>query len=81
MRWSGHAARMGKMRNAYKILVGRSEWKRPFERSRRRCDNVKANVKELRYNAVILCTKHEMRQNLWADRIYPTPTLGVGIAS
>jgi hypothetical protein len=25
MRWSGHAARMGKMRNAYKILVGRSE--------------------------------------------------------
>jgi hypothetical protein len=25
MRWVGHAARMGQMRNAYKILVGKSE--------------------------------------------------------
>jgi hypothetical protein len=25
MRWTGHVARMGTMRNAYKIFVGRSE--------------------------------------------------------
>jgi hypothetical protein len=28
MRWAGHVARMGEMRNAYKILVGKSEGKR-----------------------------------------------------
>jgi hypothetical protein len=28
MRWAGHVARMGKMRNAFKILVGKPEWKR-----------------------------------------------------
>jgi hypothetical protein len=28
--WVGHIARMGEMRNAYKILVGKSEGKRPF---------------------------------------------------
>jgi hypothetical protein len=27
---------MEKLRNAYKILVGKSEWKRPFGRPRRR---------------------------------------------
>jgi hypothetical protein len=25
MRWTGHAARMGEMRNAYNILVGKPE--------------------------------------------------------
>jgi len=25
MRWAGHVARMGEMRNAYSILVGKSE--------------------------------------------------------
>jgi hypothetical protein len=33
MAW--HVARMGPMRDAYKILVGRSEGKRPLERPRR----------------------------------------------
>jgi hypothetical protein len=32
MRWAGHVARMGKMRNAYSILVGKAEGKRPFGR-------------------------------------------------
>jgi hypothetical protein len=27
MRWSGHVAHMGEMRNAYKILVGKLEGK------------------------------------------------------
>jgi len=30
----GHAERMGEMRNAYKILVGKSEGKRPLERTK-----------------------------------------------
>jgi hypothetical protein len=32
MRWAGHVARMWKTRNAYRILVGRPEGKRPLGR-------------------------------------------------
>jgi hypothetical protein len=34
IRWSGHVARMGPKRNAYKILVGKPEGKRPLGRPR-----------------------------------------------
>jgi hypothetical protein len=33
MRWAGHVARVGDRRGAYRVLVGRPEGKRPFERS------------------------------------------------
>jgi hypothetical protein len=36
MRWAGHVARMGKKRNAYRLLVGKPEEKRPLGRTRRR---------------------------------------------
>jgi hypothetical protein len=36
MRWAGHVARMGPTRNAYRILVGKLEGKRPLGRPRRR---------------------------------------------
>jgi hypothetical protein len=35
MRWSGYAARMGERRNAYRLLVGKPEEKRPLGRQRR----------------------------------------------
>jgi hypothetical protein len=31
MRWAGHAARMGKGTNVYRVLVGKPEEKRPLE--------------------------------------------------
>jgi hypothetical protein len=31
-RWTGHVARIGKMTNAHRILVGKPERKRPFGR-------------------------------------------------
>jgi hypothetical protein len=34
MRWAGHAARIGEKRNAYRILVGKPEGKRPLGRPR-----------------------------------------------
>jgi len=34
MRWTGHVARMGEMRNSHKILVGKLEGVRPLERPR-----------------------------------------------
>jgi hypothetical protein len=36
MRWAGHVGRMGEKRNAYRILVGKLERKRPLGRPRRR---------------------------------------------
>jgi hypothetical protein len=36
MRWVGHVARMGEKRNAYGLLVGKPEGKRPLGRPRRR---------------------------------------------
>jgi hypothetical protein len=36
MRWAGHVARMGKERNAYRLVVGKPEGKRPLGRPRHR---------------------------------------------
>jgi len=34
VRWVGHVARMGKIRNAYKIFTGKPEGRRPIENIR-----------------------------------------------
>jgi hypothetical protein len=48
LRWAGHVARMGQKRNAYKILVGKPEGKRPLGRPRRRwVDNIKMDLREI----------------------------------
>jgi len=45
MRWAGHVARMGEGRGVYRILVGKSEGKRPRGRPRRRWeDNIKMDL-------------------------------------
>jgi hypothetical protein len=45
MRWAGHVARMGEKRNEYRLLVGKSEGKRPLGRPRRRwVDNIKMDL-------------------------------------
>jgi hypothetical protein len=47
MRWAGHAARTGEKRNAYRILVGKSEGKRPLGRPKRRwVDNIKIDLRD-----------------------------------
>jgi hypothetical protein len=49
MRWSGHVARMGEKRNAYRLLVGMPEGKRSLGRLRRRwVDNIEMNLEEIR---------------------------------
>jgi hypothetical protein len=41
MRWTGHVARIGEKRNAYRLLVGKPEGKRPLGKRRRRwVDNI-----------------------------------------
>jgi hypothetical protein len=45
MGWSGHVARMLEKRNAYRLLVGNPEGKRPLGRPiRRRVDNIKMDL-------------------------------------
>ena len=45
MRWAGHAARMGESRGVYRVLVEKSEGKRPRGRPRRRLeDNTKIDM-------------------------------------
>jgi hypothetical protein len=36
MRWAGYVARRGEKRNAYRLLVGKPEGRRPLGRPRRR---------------------------------------------
>jgi len=53
IRGAGHVARMGKMRNAYKTLVGKPEGKRPLGRPRRRWeDNIRLDLMEIRWEGV-----------------------------
>jgi hypothetical protein len=48
MRWAGHVARMGEVRGAYNILVGRLQGRRPLRRPRRRWeDNIKMDLREI----------------------------------
>ncbi|KAJ4446283.1 hypothetical protein ANN_12978 [Periplaneta americana] len=51
LRWAGHVARMGEFRNAYRVLVGIPERKRPLGRPRRRWeDNIKMDLSEVGYD-------------------------------
>jgi hypothetical protein len=48
MRWVVHVARMGVKRNAYRILVGKPEGKRPLGSPRRRWeDNIRMDIREI----------------------------------
>jgi hypothetical protein len=48
MRWAGHVARIGEKRNAYRLLLGKTEGKRPLGRPRRRwVENIKMDLVEV----------------------------------
>jgi hypothetical protein len=53
MRWVGHLARIGEVRGAYNILVGRPEGRRPLGRLRHRWeDNIKMDLREIGFGDV-----------------------------
>jgi hypothetical protein len=53
MRWAGHVARMREKRNAYRLLVGMPEGKRPLGRPRRRwVDNIMRDLREVGWGDV-----------------------------
>jgi hypothetical protein len=50
VRWAGHVARMEEKRNAYRLLVGKPEGKRPLGRPRLRwVDNITMDLGEVRW--------------------------------
>jgi hypothetical protein len=50
MRWAGHVARIGEKRNAYRILVGKPEGKRPLRRPRHRwVDDMKMDLRGIEW--------------------------------
>jgi hypothetical protein len=53
MRWAGNVACMGEKRNAYRLLVGKPEGKRPLGRPRRRwVDNIRMDLREVGWGDV-----------------------------
>jgi hypothetical protein len=53
MKWADHVARMGEERNAYRLLVGKLEGKRPPGRPRRRwVDNIRMDLGEVGWSDV-----------------------------
>ena len=53
MRWAGHVARMGEGRGVYRVLVGKSEGRRPLGRPRHRWeDNIRMDLREVGYGCV-----------------------------
>jgi hypothetical protein len=53
MRLAGHVARMGEKRNAYRLLVGKPEGKRPLGRARHRwVDNIRMELGEVGWGHV-----------------------------
>jgi hypothetical protein len=54
MRWDEHVAFMGEMINAYEILVGKLEGKRPRRKPRRRWeDNFRWDLREIGREGVV----------------------------
>jgi hypothetical protein len=53
IKWTGHVARIGEKRNAYRILVGKSEGKKPLGRPRRRwVDDIKIYLREIGWDGM-----------------------------
>jgi hypothetical protein len=69
MRWAGHAARIGAKRNAYRILVGKPEGKRPLERPRRRwVNNIKVDLREIEWDGMDWINLDQDRDQ-WRDLV------------
>jgi hypothetical protein len=53
MKWAGNVARIGEKRNAYRILMGMPEGKRPLGRPRRRwMGNIKIDLREIEWDGM-----------------------------
>jgi hypothetical protein len=67
MRCAGNVARMGEKRNAYRILVGKPEGKRPLGRPRCRwMDNIKTDLRGIGWGGMDWIDLAQEREWWWA---------------
>jgi hypothetical protein len=53
MRWLGHVACVGKMRNAHTVLIGNLEGRSPLGNLKSRCeDNIRMDLREIVFGSV-----------------------------
>jgi hypothetical protein len=77
MRWAGHVARMGEVRGAYNMLVGRPEGRRPLGRPRCRWeDNIKLDLREVGFGDVDWIHWAQDR-DMWQALVNTVMNLGV----
>jgi hypothetical protein len=77
IRWAGHVARMGEKMNAYRILVGKPEGKRPILRLRCRwLDNIKMDLREIVWDSMNWIDLAEDRDQ-WTDLVNTVRNLRV----
>jgi hypothetical protein len=66
-RWKGHVARMEERRNAYRILVGKPEGRRPLGRAiSRMMDNIKMDLRKIELDGMDWIDLAEDRDRWWA---------------
>jgi len=53
IRWAGHVAHLGEIRGLYRVVVGKSEEKRPLGRPRRRRNyNIKMDLQKVGFGGM-----------------------------
>jgi hypothetical protein len=67
MIWAGHVARMGEVRGAYNILVGKPEGRRPLGRPKRRWEyGIKMDLRETGFGDVDWIHLAQDKDRWWA---------------
>jgi len=75
MRCAAYVARMRRTRNAYNILVGKREGKRPLGRPRSRCkDNIRMDLRKIEWEGV---DRMHLAQDRYQRRALVKPAVNI----